>query len=165
MIEIYFAGGCFWGVEKAISLIRGVVSTQCGYANGDPHLIPDYLLVCSGKFGYAETVRVEYDPDMIPLERLIKGFFTIIDPCSLNKQGNDVGVQYRTGIYWTDESSADVVRRYVAEKAVGLPGFCTEAEPLRNFTPAEDYHQGYLDRNPDGYCHISVYEMEELSRL
>jgi len=146
-------------------LIRGVVSTQCGYANGDPHFIPDYMLVCSGKFGYAETVRVVYDEGMLPLEKLLHGFFMIIDPCSLNKQGNDTGIQYRTGIYWVDEDSAAIVSKVVAERSAGLPGFCTESGPLLNYTPAESYHQGYLDRNPGGYCHISVREMEELSRL
>jgi len=165
MREIYLAGGCFWGVEKAISLINGVVSTQCGYANGDPHLIPDYLLVCSGKFGYAEAVKVSYDPEVLPLEKLLRGFFMIIDPCSLNKQGNDRGIQYRTGIYWIDDDSERIVSGIVSDMSANLPGFCTEAGPLLNFTPAEPYHQGYLDRNPGGYCHISVREMEELSRM
>jgi methionine-S-sulfoxide reductase len=165
MSEIYLAGGCFWGVEKAMSLLRGVTSTQCGYANGDPHLIPDYMLVCSGRYGYAEAVRVEYDPGVVDLDRILLAFFMIIDPTQKDRQGNDRGIQYRTGIYWTDDGSGLVVREIVSRLAPRFREFHTEAKPLENFTPAEDEHQRYLDRNPGGYCHISPDAMAEISRL
>lgn len=165
MKEIYLAGGCFWGVEKAISMLRGVVSTQCGYANGDPHLIPDYLLVCSGRYGYAETVKVVYDESKVSLSLILKVFFMIIDPTKRNRQGNDVGVQYRTGIYWVDEESGDLVRRTVDAVSAGFREFYTEALPLSNFTPAEENHQKYLDRNPNGYCHIPYELFRAISEL
>ena len=165
MKEIYLAGGCFWGVEKAMSQLSGVISTECGYANGDTHYIPDYMLVCSGKYGYAETVKVEFDPDHVSLSKILKAFFMIIDPTSLNKQGNDVGVQYRTGIYWTDEEIGKDVRRIVAVVSNLFPAFYTEAKPLQNYTAAEENHQKYLDRNPEGYCHISYEVMEAIRNL
>lgn len=165
MSEIYLAGGCFWGVEKAMSVLDGVVSTQCGYANGDRNLVPDYLLVCSGRFGYAECVRVEYDPERVSIDKVLKAFFMVIDPTKKNRQGNDVGTQYRTGIYWTDDTTAERVRSYVSEYARGFSEFYTETMPLSNFTPAEDNHQKYLDRNPNGYCHIPYSTIQEISRL
>ena len=165
MSEIYLAGGCFWGVEKAMSLLEGVTSTQCGYANGDPHLIPDYMLVCSGRYGYAETVKVEYDPRTVGLDKVLLAFFMIIDPTQKDGQGNDRGIQYRTGIYWTDEGSGLFVKEVIARLSPRFKEFYTEALPLENFTPAEDGHQKYLDRNPGGYCHISPDIMTEISRL
>jgi methionine-S-sulfoxide reductase len=163
--EIYLAGGCFWGVEKAMSLLRGVTSTQCGYANGDPYLVPDYLLVCSGRYGYAETVKVVYDEDKVPLYDILKAFFMIIDPTKKDRQGNDIGIQYRTGIYWTDDETAAEVKWIVGTLSAMFKEFYTEALPLSNFTPAEDNHQKYLDRNPNGYCHISYRIMDEISRM
>ena len=160
--EIYLAGGCFWGVEKAMSLLRGVVSTECGYANGDPHFVPDYMLVCSGKYGYAETVMVVYDPKEVTISKILKAFFTIIDPTSLNKQGNDRGIQYRTGVYWTDEDTGDEVKRIFSKLSSVFDPFYTEALPLSNYTRAEENHQKYLDRNPNGYCHIPFSEMEAI---
>ena len=165
MKEIYLAGGCFWGVEKAISLLKGVESTECGYANGDPKLIPDYLLVCSGRYGYAETVKVVYDPDVIGLDKILKAFFMIIDPTKLNRQGNDVGIQYRTGIYWVDDESGGVVMHIVSPLSRHFSEFYTEAEPLSFYCPAEENHQKYLDRNPFGYCHISRDIMNEIAKM
>ena len=165
MSEIYLAGGCFWGVEKAMSLLRGVTFTQCGYANGDPHFVPDYMLVCSGRYGYVETVKVEYDPEIIDLDKILLAFFMIIDPTQKDRQGNDRGIQYRTGIYWTDEDTGAVVKGIIAKVAPRFREFHTEALPLENFTPAEDNHQKYLDRNPGGYCHISPAAMTEISKL
>ena len=165
MKEIYLAGGCFWGVEKAMSMLRGVVQTQCGYANGDPHLKPDYLLVCSGRYGYAETVRVVYDVETVSLSDVLKAFFMIIDPTKKNRQGNDIGIQYRTGIYWIDKDSEDEVKRVVGAISSRFSEFYTEIGPLINFTPAEDSHQKYLERNPNGYCHIAVQTMFEISKI
>lgn len=153
--EIYFAGGCFWGTEHFLKQIRGVESTQVGYANGNI-ANPTYQQVCTGKTNFAETVKVEYDPQEIDLKFLIDLFFKTIDPTSLNKQGNDRGTQYRTGIYYTDPADLPVIKAAVRElaKEYSKP-LVVEIEPLTNFYPAEDYHQDYLDKNPGGYCHIN----------
>ena len=162
---IYLAGGCFWGLEKAFSVIRGVTDTECGYANGYDRIIPDYMTVCSGKFGYCEVVRVKYDPKIVSLERLLDVFFMVIDPKLLNRQGNDRGIQYRTGIYWTDEPTGSEVLTYIEKEKEKYDEFHTEALPLKNFVPAEDYHQDYLDKNPGGYCHIPSDEIESIRRM
>ncbi|MCL2032055.1 MAG: peptide-methionine (S)-S-oxide reductase MsrA [Methanomassiliicoccaceae archaeon] len=162
---IYLAGGCFWGVEKIFSAIPGVTDTECGYANGYDRFIPDYMLVCSGKFGYCEAVRVCYDPKAVGLERLLDVFFMIIDPTLLNRQGNDRGIQYRTGVYWTDVPSGNTVMAYLDRKRKEYDEFCTEAGPLENFFPAEDIHQDYLHKNPNGYCHISGEKSEHIRRM
>lgn len=159
--EIYFAGGCFWGTEHFLKQIRGVESTQVGYANGNI-ANPTYQQVCTGKTNFAETVKVEYNPKEIDLKFLIDLFFKTIDPTSLNKQGNDRGTQYRTGIYYTDPADLPVIRAAVDELAKGYSKpLVVEIEPLSNFYPAEDYHQDYLDKNPGGYCHINpaLFEM------
>jgi len=162
---IYLAGGCFWGLEKVFSVIRGVADTECGYANGNDRIIPDYMTVCSGRFGYCEAVRVCYDSKIIALERLLDVFFMVIDPTLLNRQGNDRGIQYRTGIYWADEHAGMVISAYVEKEREKYKEFHTEAGPLENFFPAEDYHQDYLEKNPQGYCHISRSEIEEIRRM
>lgn len=162
MSEIYLAGGCFWGTQKAMSLLKGVLSTECGYANGDPHFIPDYMLVCSGRFGYAEAVKVVYDENVIGLDRLLSAFFMTIDPTQSDGQGNDKGIQYRTGIYWTDEVTGMEATAIVSVLSQQYPEFHTELLPLSNFTPAEEHHQDYLDKNPNGYCHISSAVLNEI---
>ena len=151
---IYLAGGCYWGVEKYTSSIRGVVETEVGFANGTVRE-PSYQQVKHGDTGHAETVRVAYDGDVLPLARLLSLFFRIIDPVSVNRQGEDVGHQYRTGIYWADEADAPVVDAALAalEKQVGQP-LAVEHGPLSYFYPAEEDHQQYLDKNPGGYCHV-----------
>ena len=163
--EIYLAGGCFWGLEAAFKGLKGVVSTECGYANGDPHFIPDYMLVCSGRFGYVETVKVVYNPDVLPLEGILWAFFFLIDSTQENRQGNDRGIQYRTGVYWTDEDSGKRIILYFERESPKHSDFFTEAGPLTFYSPAEDYHQDYLDRNPAGYCHIPREKIEILRRL
>jgi methionine-S-sulfoxide reductase len=163
--EIYFAGGCFWGIQAAFARIPGVISTECGYANGDPLLEPDYLLVCSGKYGYRETVRVEYDPEQVPLDLLLWAFFFLIDPTQERRQGNDVGIQYQTGIYWTDAGTAGVVQDFVAKEAGRHREFHTETGPLTFYHRAEEYHQRYLEKNPMGYCHIPLAKMVILGQL
>lgn len=164
MREIYLAGGCFWGTEKYLSLIRGVVSTEVGYANGNTEN-PTYEEVCTQNTGHAETVRVIYDPNIISLEFLLELFHKSIDPVSVNRQGNDYGTQYRTGIYYVDETDLEVIQRSIAElqKEYDKP-IAIEVEPLRNFTRAEEYHQKYLDKNPNGYCHIPKNKFEEAAR-
>ncbi len=163
--KIYLAGGCFWGTDHLMSLVPGVVATTAGYANSR---VPDptYRMVCSGDTGAAETVMVEYDPAQVALSDLLALYFRSIDPLSLNRQGNDIGTQYRTGIYYTDPDDlqvidalvATVARRYSAPLAV-------EVAPLQNFYPAEDYHQDYLYNNPGGYCHIDRALFNEARNL
>ena len=153
MKEIYLAGGCFWGVQKFFDQFDGVIKTDVGYANG-PDSAPSYRDVCDSS-GHAETVRIGYDEDKITLTMLLNYYFMVIDPMSVNRQGNDVGVQYRTGIYYTDESQLDEIRVVFdreQEKAGQL--LAVEVMPLENFFTAEEYHQKYLDKNPGGYCHI-----------
>ncbi|PYG87111.1 peptide methionine sulfoxide reductase msrA/msrB [Ruminiclostridium sufflavum DSM 19573] len=152
--EIYLAGGCFWGIEKYISQIRGVVSTEVGYANGSTEN-PSYEEVCCKSTGHAETVRVLYNPDIISLKFLLDLYYDAINPLALNRQGNDVGAQYRTGIYYTAVEDKEIIEESIAllqkkyEKPVAI-----EAIPLKNYYRAEEYHQKYLEKNPKGYCHI-----------
>lgn len=152
---LYFAGGCFWGTEHFFQQIAGVLETRTGYANGNLEN-PTYEQVCSHTTGFAEAVEVKYDPERLPLTLLVQLFFKTIDPTSVNRQGGDIGPQYRTGIYYTDAEirpSLEGERAKLAE-SIGRP-VVVEIEPLRNFYPAEEYHQDYLDKNPGGYCHIS----------
>jgi methionine-S-sulfoxide reductase len=154
MKRIYLAGGCFWGTEKYLSLIPGVGRTEVGYANG--HTAgPSYEDVCYRDTGHAETVLVEYDPAVIDLSRLLSLFYRVIDPTSINRQGADRGTQYRTGIYYVDEDDLPPIRRSLEELQTQYDKpIAVECEPLKNYYPAEEYHQKYLDKNPGGYCHI-----------
>ena len=152
---IYLAGGCFWGTEHFLKQINGVTSTQVGYANS---IIdnPSYQEVCTGKTGAAETVRCTYNPDILSLSLLFDLYFKTIDPTSLNKQGNDRGTQYRTGIYYTDEKDKEIIENAVALLSTKYSKpIVIEVMPLENFYSAELYHQDYLDKNPSGYCHIN----------
>ncbi len=150
---IYLAGGCFWGMQKFLDQFNGVVKTEVGYANG-PDRKPSYRDVCSDS-GHAETVRVDYDEDVISLRRLLEFYFTVIDPLSVNRQGGDSGIQYRTGIYYADESQlGDIDAVYKAQEEKYGAKLAVGKEPIRNFFSAEEYHQKYLEKNPDGYCHI-----------
>ena len=156
MKEIVFAGGCFWGVEEFFSRINGVTKTEVGYANGNIKN-PTYELVCKTDTGFAEAVYILYDESKVKLDYLIDKYFSIIDPTSLNKQGNDVGSQYRTGIYYVDSSdlqeilnSKEELQKFYSKKIV------TEVKPLENYYKAEEYHQKYLKKNPNGYCHIKL---------
>ena len=153
--EIYFAGGCFWGTEHFLKQIRGVESTQVGYANSTiPN--PSYEQVCSGKTNAAETVKVVYDSEVVSLNLLLDLYFQTIDPTSLNRQGNDRGTQYRTGIYYTDKADIPIINQAIkALSAEYRRPVMIEVKPLENFYPAETYHQDYLDKNPNGYCHIN----------
>ena len=160
MKTIYVAGGCFWGVEKFIALIPGVASTEVGYANGNTEK-PSYEDVCRKNTGHAEAVRVDYNPHKVSLTFLLERFYEVIDPLTLNRQGGDVGVQYRTGVYFTDSADEEIIRGSIAllqenyDKPVMI-----EVKPLVHFYPAEEYHQKYLDKNPGGYCHIGRDKFE-----
>ncbi len=153
MKTIYLAGGCFWGMQQFFDQFAGVIRTEVGYANG-PEKAPSYEEVCADS-GHAETLRIDYDEQAITLTALLDYFFMVIDPLSVNRQGHDEGIQYRTGIYYTDASlvpEIEAVYRKEEEKAGAK--LAVELEPLRNFYPAEEYHQKYLVKNPGGYCHI-----------
>ena len=157
---IYLAGGCYWGVEKYMGNIAGVERTEVGFANG--HLdAPAYTQVKQGDTGHAETVRVAYDAEVLPLDKLLRLFFRIIDPTSFEKQGEDVGNQYRTGVYWVDAADEAVVRAEMEKlQAAYAAPLAVEACPLDCFYPAEEYHQKYLDKNPGGYCHVPWEEID-----
>lgn len=159
---IYLAGGCFWGVQKFFDQFNGIIKTEVGYANG-PNKAPSYEEVCSGS-GHAETVRIDYDPDIMPLAKIIERYFMIIDPLSVNKQGNDKGTQYRTGIYYVTPSQVNEIEPvYQTEEQKYGKKLVVEFMPLSNFFRAEEYHQKYLDKNPGGYCHIpqSLFKLPE----
>ena len=154
--EIYLAGGCFWGAEHYFKQMAGVEQTEVGFANGHTEN-PTYKEVYMDTTGYAETVRIAYDDEVIDLEFLIKMFMKAIDPTSLNKQGEDEGTRYRTGIYYTDDADLPIIIRVLEdEQRQYADPIVVEIEPLKNFYPAEEYHQDYLDKNPTGYCHLPV---------
>lgn len=161
--EIFLAAGCFWGAEKYLKLIEGVTFTEVGFANGNTDN-PTYKEVYTDQTGYAETVHLRYKPTIVSLRFLLEMYFKAIDPTSLNKQGEDEGTRYRTGIYYNDPADLPIVDDVVAEEAkkYGLP-LQVEVEPLRNFYPADEYHQDYLDKNPSGYCHLPI-ALFELAR-
>lgn len=154
MKTIYLAGGCFWGVEHFLGLIDGVTSTTVGYANSDINS-PTYEDLKAHRSLAAETVEVVYDENKISLEEILDLFFMIIDPTILDQQGHDVGHQYRTGIYYVDENDIQIIRQSLKrlENKYDKP-IVTELLPLENFTIAEEYHQDYLIKNPQGYCHV-----------
>lgn len=163
--EIYLAGGCFWGTEHYLKMINGVVFTEVGYANS---LVenPSYEMVCKGNTMAAETVYIKYDTSLISLETLLNLYFVSIDPTSVNKQGHDVGVQYRTGIYYTDENDLAVINKVIFEQQKKCSEeIVVEVMPLENFYPAEDYHQDYLTKNPNGYCHLPLELFEFAKRF
>ena len=162
--EIYLAGGCFWGTEKYIASIRGVLSTQVGYANGKTEN-PTYEQVCYNNTGHAEAVRVAYDPKLLPLEFLLELYYESINPLSLNRQGGDIGTQYRTGIYYTNPDDKPIIDRSIAQLQKRYEQrIAIEVKPLENFSSAEDYHQKYLDKNPGGYCHIGPDKLKKASQ-
>jgi peptide-methionine (S)-S-oxide reductase len=154
---ITLGGGCFWCTEAVYEQVEGVLAVESGYCNG--HVVsPSYEQVCRGDTGHAEVVRVEYDPARISLREVLEIFFAVHDPTTLNRQGNDAGPQYRSGIYLHDESQRAVAEAVRAEADRALGGrVVTEIEPLRNYSRAEDYHQHYFGNNPNqGYCAFVV---------
>lgn len=156
MKEIYLAGGCFWGVEEYFSRIEGVLDTDVGYANGTKKK-PTYKEVCTGLTGHAETTYIKYDEKMVSLEHLIQRLFRIIDPTLLNRQGGDIGSQYRTGIYFTDEADVGIIKKVRDEEQKKYRDpIVTEILPLDYYYSAEEYHQDYLKKNPGGYCHVDM---------
>lgn len=150
---IYLAGGCFWGVEAYYKLLKGVTSTTVGYINGTT-AFPRYEDLKSGKADHAEAVKVEYDENLISLTELLEHYLRFVDPYSVDKQGPDEGHQYRTGIYYTDLLDGIVATSFLATHLE--PDYQIEVAMMRNFYPAEEYHQDYLDKNPNGYCHVNL---------
>lgn len=159
--DIYLAGGCFWGVEEYFRRLPGVIATQAGYAQSAVKN-PSYEDVCSGKTNAAETVKITYDSDKMPLAYLLRHYYRIIDPLARNRQGNDIGTQYRTGIYYTDAGDAPLIAQETAlvQNKYKQP-LAVEISPLENFYPAEDYHQKYLVKHPGGYCHINFESLSD----
>ena len=156
MKEIYFAAGCFWGAQHFFAGVDGVKEAIAGYANGNGEN-PRYEEVYTDTTGFAETVRVRYDETRISLPQLTELYFTIIDPLSLNKQGGDIGTRYRTGVYYKEEADKALIQPvFEAEARRQGAALVVELEPLRNFYLAEERHQDYLDKNPNGYCHVPL---------
>lgn len=156
MKEIVFAGGCFWGVEEYMSRIPGVIDTTVGYANGIKEN-PTYEEVCTNTTGHAEACYVKFDENIISLEELLNKFWKVIDPTSLNRQGPDIGSQYRTGIYYIEDSDLPIILKTKDEQQKNYKNpIVTEIMPLKVFYKAEEYHQKYLKKNPGGYCHINL---------
>ncbi len=154
--EIYFAGGCFWGTEHFFKQIEGVIETEVGFANGHTEN-PTYKEVYTDQTGFAETVYVKYNPDVVSLEFLLNMFFKAIDPTSLNKQGEDEGTRYRTGVYYTNDDDLAVIEKVFSQEQQNYQQpLAVEKLPLQNYYSAEEYHQDYLDKNPTGYCHLPV---------
>lgn len=156
MKTLILAGGCFWGVDAYFRQLKGVIATKSGYANGNKEN-PTYTEVCNGVATHAEAVKITYDPKGISLDQLLEHFFRIVEPTSLNRQGNDVGVQYRSGIYYEDLETKATADAYISkEQQKYKEKIVVQVEPLTQFFLAEDYHQDYLEKNPTGYCHIDL---------
>ncbi|MGL4624804.1 MAG: peptide-methionine (S)-S-oxide reductase MsrA [Culicoidibacterales bacterium] len=162
MKRIILAGGCFWGVEAYFQQVHGVLTTRVGYAQGDVPF-PSYEQVCTGTTGHAEACEIEYDETILPLEKLLTHFFLIINPTIINRQGNDRGHQYRTGVYYFDETDRPIVADFfVTQQPNYDKPIVVELEPAKIFYVAEDYHQNYLKKNPNGYCHINLNLIHKL---
>ncbi|MFI3261188.1 MAG: peptide-methionine (S)-S-oxide reductase MsrA [bacterium] len=159
MKNIYLAGGCFWGVEEYFKQIKGVTLTSVGYANGNS-LDASYKTI--KETNHAEAVYIEYNEEIVGLEFLLEMYYKVIDPTSVNKQGEDVGTQYRTGIYYTSTSDLEIINKSISnlENTLNIK-VAIEIEELKGYVDAEEYHQDYLEKNPTGYCHISKSSFED----
>lgn len=158
------AGGCFWGTERIFQMLDGVTQTECGYANGHTE-DPRYEDVCNRETGYREAVLITYDPEKVSLRKLMKAFFLCVDPTVANRQGNDIGSQYQTGIYYLQEEDREELEEIFSREKQKYDVFAVELEPLHSYWTAEEYHQKYLDKNPGGYCHITRAELDEVRKL
>lgn len=156
MKKIMLGGGCFWGMEAYFKRLNGVLKTEVGYANGQT-LEPTYEQVCSNTSGHAEVLDLTYDPELISLDTLLAHLWKVIDPTALNRQGGDIGSQYRTGIYYYEVEDLPVIEASRDEEAKKYEKpIVTEVLPVNYYFPAETYHQDYLTKNPGGYCHIKL---------
>lgn len=167
---IFLAGGCFWGTQHYLNQINGILETQTGFANGAPEYDervaagdgPSYEEVYTDRTGFAETVRVVYDPEVLSLKKLLELYFLCIEPTSVNRQGEDEGTRYRTGIYYIESEDLPAIMEVYHEVEHGYSNpLAVEVEPLRSFHAASEYHQEYLEKNPNGYCHLpeALFEM------
>lgn len=154
---ITLAGGCFWCLEAVYRQVRGVLDVECGYSNGWA-ADPDYDVVCSGTSGHAEVVQIRFDPAQVELATLLRIFFAIHDPTTPDRQGNDEGSQYRSGIYWHEQAQRAVIEWTLAQQAANFADpIVTEVAPLSNYSPAEAFHQRYFERHPSqGYCVVVI---------
>lgn len=156
--EIYLAGGCFWGIEAYFDRIniQGVLETKVGYANGTLSN-PTYEQVKTGQTGFAETLYIKYNSVVASFDTILDHYFKIINPTILNRQGNDIGTQYRTGIFYTDDDELPIIEKRIKQESLKYKNpIVVEVKKLQNFYDAEEYHQKYLDKNPYGYCHIEL---------
>ncbi len=161
---IYLAGGCFWGIEAYFQQLKGVLDTEVGYANGDSEN-PSYEDLVAHRANHAETVKIIYDNDIIPLAKILEHFLRIVDPYSLNRQGHDVGIQYRSGVYYENDEDKKIINSYFEEQNEDISRlFAVEVIPLKNFYRAEGYHQDYLVKNPFGYCHVDMRKIKKEER-
>lgn len=152
---IYLAGGCFWGTDAYMARVFGVAATESGYANGNTPLPVTYEEVCTDTTGYAEAVKVVYDKSRVTLEQVLEEFFSITNPTTLNRQANDVGTRYRSGVYYVNETDIPVIQTAIDRVQMRFSEpIVTTIEPLTSYQAAEEYHQNYLEKNPDGYCHV-----------
>lgn len=161
---IVFGGGCSWCTEAVFSELKGVLSVEPGYAGGTVE-DPSYEQVCTGTTGHAEVVKIEYDPSQAKFEDLLIVFFATHDPTSLNRQGNDIGTQYRSAIFYTDKEQKKTAEDFINKlNDKDMPNVVTELKPLDKFYPAEDYHKNYYKKNPSqGYCQVVINpKMEKL---
>ncbi len=159
--EIYLAVGCFWGAEKYLENIKGVLYTEVGYANGNTEN-PTYEQVCHNNTGHAETVKVIYDDNQVSLSFILNLYYDVINPVSINRQGGDIGPQYRTGIYFVDLKDEEIIKNSISSlQQKYAQKIAIEVKPLLNYYKAEEYHQKYLDKNPNGYCHIGKDKFEK----
>lgn len=157
---IYLAGGCFWGVDAYFNNLEGVIETETGYANGNSK---ETYYENLKKSDHAETVKVTYDDEIISLEKLLNYFYYIVDPFSINKQGGDMGRQYRTGIYSNDEKTLGEIKKFIDNKQKNeKEEIKIEVDKLKNYVKAEEYHQDYIKKNPKGYCHVNLTDVPNL---
>lgn len=163
--KILFGGGCFWGVQHYFNKVIGVVNSSVGYANGKTKN-PTYEQVCKENTGHVEVCKVEYDPNFTKLKYLLEHFVTICDTSTLNRQGNDIGTQYRSGIYYFDDSDKkEIIEFFEGYKKKNVKQFVTEIIKVENYWDAEEYHQDYLEKNPSGYCHINPIKYKNVENL
>ena len=159
--NIYLAGGCFWGLDKLFSMVDGV-ETECGFANGFDNIVPTYEKVCNERTGFKETVKITYDDEIVSLKQLLFIYFQVIDPTVRDRQGFDVGHQYQTGIYFDNPEDATEINQVILHEIYYAKHFFVEFKALENYFPADEFHQDYLKKNPNGYCHINPIRMEKI---
>lgn len=154
--RIVLAGGCFWGVEKYFQLLKGVITTTVGYANGDIDN-PTYEDLINHRSTHSEACEIYYDSNVISLQEILGHMFRFIDPTSVNKQGGDIGIQYRTGVYYTTEMDKQIIENFINQKQIEISKkIAVEVLEENGYYLAEEYHQNYLNKNPSGYCHVNL---------